>query len=99
MARLAVSRIAAYYSTEREPVRAVDGINFDLLEGEVLRTVGESACGKRTLGSALSRSMQPPGKIVAGSIVLGGEDLLAMTDKEFDRKARWKKWRWSFRVP
>jgi peptide/nickel transport system ATP-binding protein len=91
MARLAVSGLAAYYFTERGPVRAVDGINFDLLEGESLGIVGESACGKSTLGSALLRSMQYPGKIVAGNIVLDGEDMLAMPDKEFDRKARWKK--------
>ena len=91
MARLAVSGLAAYYFTERGPVRAVDGVNFDLLEGESLGIVGESACGKSTLGSALLRSMQPPGKIVAGSVVLGSEDMLAMAGKEFDRKARWKK--------
>jgi peptide/nickel transport system ATP-binding protein len=91
MARLAVSGLAAYYFTERGPVRAVDGVNFDLLEGESLGIVGESACGKSTLGSALLRSMQSPGKIVAGSVVLGGEDMLAMADKEFDRKARWKR--------
>ena len=91
MARLAVSGLAAYYFTERGPVRAVDGVNFELLEGESLGIVGESACGKSTLGSALLRSMQPPGKIVAGSVVLGSEDMLAMAGKEFDRKARWKK--------
>ena len=91
MAKLAVSGLAVYYFTGRGPVRAVDGVNFDLLEGESFGIVGESACGKSTLGSALLRSMQPPGKIVAGSVVLGGEDLLAMPDKEFDRCARWKK--------
>ena len=91
MARLAVSGLAAYYFTERGPVRAVDGVNFELLEGESLGIVGESACGKSTLGCALLRSMQPPGKIVAGSVVLGSEDMLAMAGKEFDRKARWKK--------
>ncbi len=91
MARLAVSGLAAYYFTERGPVRAVDGVNFELLEGESLGIVGESACGKSTLGCALLRSVQPPGKIVAGSVVLGSEDMLAMAGKEFDRKARWKK--------
>ncbi|MGI0019523.1 MAG: ATP-binding cassette domain-containing protein, partial [Nitrososphaera sp.] len=71
MGRLAVSGLAAYYFTERGPVRAVDGLNFELSDGESLGIVGESACGKSTLGSALLRSMQPPGKIVAGSVVLG----------------------------
>jgi peptide/nickel transport system ATP-binding protein len=91
MARLAVSGLEAYYYTEKGPVRAVDGINFSLEEGESLGIVGESACGKSTLGSALMRSMQPPGKIAGGSILLDGRDVLAMHSGEFDRQARWKK--------
>jgi peptide/nickel transport system ATP-binding protein len=90
-AKLAVSGLKAYYVTERGPVRAVDGVNLQLLENESIGIVGESACGKSTLGSALMRSMQPPGKIVGGSVELQGKDVLAVSDGEFDRQVRWKK--------
>ena len=89
--KLAVSELKAYYVTANGPVQAVDGVNFELLEGESLGIVGESACGKSTLGCALMRSMQLPGKIVDGSVVLRGQDVLAMPDGEFGKKVRWKK--------
>lgn len=89
--KLVVFGLKAYYLTEKGPVQAVDGVNFELLEGQSLGIVGESACGKSTLGSALMRSMQSPGKIVAGSAVLQGQDVIAMPDGEFGKKVRWKK--------
>ncbi len=86
-----VSGLKAYYATERGPVRAVDDVNFSLSDNESLGIVGESACGKSTLGAALMRSMQPPGKIVSGSIVLDGTDVSEMPASEFNSKIRWKK--------
>lgn len=91
MPKLAVTGLKAYYVTEKGPVRAVDGINLQLLDGESLGIVGESACGKSTLGAALMRSMQPPGKIVGGNVVLDGTDLSNMSPSEFNSKIRWKK--------
>jgi len=69
----------------------VDGINFDLVDGESLGIVGESACGKSTLGTALMRSTQPPGKIVEGTILLRDADIIKMRNSEFDSRMRWKK--------
>jgi peptide/nickel transport system ATP-binding protein len=86
-----VSGLKAYYFTENGLIRAVDGINFKLSEGESLGIVGESACGKSTLGAALMQSMQLPGRIVEGSITLAGDDITKMSSSEFDRKARWKR--------
>jgi peptide/nickel transport system ATP-binding protein len=91
LSKLAVSGLKAYYFTGNRLIRAVDGINFDLLDGESLGIVGESGCGKSTLGSALMRSIQPPGKIVEGSIILGNADITKMPASEFDNKVRWKK--------
>jgi peptide/nickel transport system ATP-binding protein len=91
LSKLAVSGLKAYYFTGNRLIRAVDGINFDLLDGESLGIVGESACGKSTLGSALMRSIQPPGRIVEGSIILGNADITKMRASEFDNKVRWKK--------
>lgn len=91
MPKLTVSGLKAYYFTENGLIRAVDGINFKLSEGESLGIVGESACGKSTLGAALMQSMQLPGRIVEGSITLAGDDITKMSSLEFDRKARWKR--------
>jgi peptide/nickel transport system ATP-binding protein len=91
LAELLITGLKAHYATEKGPVRAVDGVNIQLAAGESLGIVGESACGKSTLGTALMRSIQPPGKIVAGSVVLDGADLSAMPASEFNGKARWKK--------
>jgi peptide/nickel transport system ATP-binding protein len=88
---LTVSGLKAYYFTRNGVIRAVDGINFDILPGQSLGIVGESACGKSTLGSALMRSIQPPGKIVEGTITLGDVDITNMRAVEFDNKVRWKK--------
>jgi peptide/nickel transport system ATP-binding protein len=88
---LIVSRLKAYYFTENGPIRAVDGINFKLSDGESLGIVGESACGKSTLAAALMQSIESPGRIVEGSITLGGADITQMSSSEFDSKVRWKK--------
>lgn len=89
--KLAVTGLKAYYATERGPVRAVDGVNLQLSGGESLGIVGESACGKSTLGAALMHSIQPPGKIAGGSVILDGADLSKMPASEFNAKIRWKK--------
>ncbi len=91
MSKLAVSGLKAYYFTERGPLKAVDGVNLELADRESIGIVGESGSGKSSLGTALMHSMQAPGKVVEGSILLDGVDLNNMTPSEFSRKIRWKK--------
>ena len=86
-----MSGLKAYYFTENGIIRGVDGVNFEIAEGESLGVVGESACGKSTLGAALMRSIQSPGRIVEGSITLGGDDITKIPSSEFDSKIRWKR--------
>ena len=86
-----MSGLKAYYFTENGIIRGVDGVNFEIAEGESLGIVGESACGKSTLGAALMRSIQSPGRIVEGSITLGGDDITKIPSSEFDSKIRWKR--------
>jgi oligopeptide transport system ATP-binding protein len=64
-------------------VKAVDGVSFNILEGETLGLVGESGCGKSTVGRALLRLYEP----TAGAVVIGGEDI-ATLDPEALRKKR-----------
>lgn len=64
-------------------VKAVDGISFDIVQGETLGLVGESGCGKSTVGRALLRLYEP----TAGSVKIGGVDV-AHLDPEALRKTR-----------
>ena len=91
MPKVKVSGLKAYYFTEYGIIKAVDGINFQISEGESLGIVGESACGKSTLGAALMKSIQLPGRIVEGSVFLGNDNIMKMSPSEFDRKVRWKR--------
>src|SRR4029077_18344696 len=64
-------------------VHAVDGVSFELAAGETLGIVGESGCGKSVTALSLMRLIpHPPGKIVEGSIVFDGQDILKMDDDD-----------------
>ena len=69
-------------------VRAVDGVSLDLRRGETLGIVGESGSGKTSLGYALLRLLPPNGRIMRGSIVFDGVDLVTLPDPDL-RRLRW----------
>lgn len=79
---LTVSGLKTYYYTRNGVVRAVDDVSFEIGVGETLGLVGESGCGKTTLGYSILRLIPPPGKIVGGSIFFRGEDLRLKTERE-----------------
>ncbi|MEM0026346.1 MAG: ABC transporter ATP-binding protein [Ignisphaera sp.] len=87
---LSVRDLRIYYFTSRGAVRAVDGVSFDVEEGDVLGVAGESGSGKSTLGFGIMGLVPPPGRIVGGSIVLDGVDLTKLSEDEL-RKIRWSK--------
>ena len=61
----------------------MDGISFNLRQGETLGIVGESGCGKTITALSLLRLVpKPAGRIIGGQIVLNGEDLLLKTEDE-----------------
>ena len=70
------SRVSAW-------VKAVDDVSFHLPQGETLGLVGESGCGKTTVGRSILRLMEP----TAGKVTFEGSDVLALTQKEL-RQAR-----------
>ena len=80
---LEISNLTTHFFTQDGVVKAVDGITYDLEEGEVLGVVGESGCGKSVHALSIMRLVpSPPGRTVAGEVVFEGEDLLKMDDSE-----------------
>jgi oligopeptide/dipeptide ABC transporter ATP-binding protein len=74
---LSVRELQTYFFTDAGVARAVDGVSFDVYPGRTLALVGESGCGKSITALSILRLVpSPPGRIVAGSILFEGEDLL-----------------------
>ncbi len=79
---LAVDDLATHFFTRAGVVKAVDGVSFTLDAGEVLGLVGESGSGKSVTGFSLLGLVDPPGRIVSGSIRLDGRELVGMAPDE-----------------
>jgi peptide/nickel transport system ATP-binding protein len=73
---LAVENLQTYFFTRAGVVKAVDGVSFSIARGEVLGLVGESGSGKTVTGWSILGLIDPPGRIVGGSIKLAGEELV-----------------------
>jgi oligopeptide transport system ATP-binding protein len=82
---LEISGLQTHFRTEHGVVRSVDGIDIAINAGETLGLVGESGCGKSVTSLSIMRLIpSPPGRIVAGSIKLMGEDLLALSETQME---------------
>ena len=83
---LEVDDLRTYFKTRWGTVKAVDGVSFSLRRGEVLGIVGESGSGKSVTVLSLMRLVPtPPGQIVGGKIILDGEDLLQIPEREMSK--------------
>src|ERR1700704_2363678 len=79
---ITVNDLRTYFETEDGTVKAVDGISFEVKQGETLGIVGESGSGKSVANLSLMRLIpDPPGKIVSGSIMFDGLDVLKLTPR------------------
>ncbi|MBC7239128.1 MAG: ABC transporter ATP-binding protein, partial [Chloroflexi bacterium] len=96
---LQVRGLTTIFDTQDGIVHAVNGVSFDLNEGETLGVVGESGCGKSvSMLSILRLIPEPPGRIVGGEVLFEGRDLLKLDQNEI-RKIRGNKIAMIFQDP
>jgi oligopeptide transport system ATP-binding protein len=84
---LSVEDLRVEFWTRRGTVHAVNGISFDVAPGETLGIVGESGCGKSVTSLALLGILPRAGRVVAGTAMFEGRDLLQLSDDQL-RKVR-----------
>jgi oligopeptide/dipeptide ABC transporter ATP-binding protein len=82
---LNVKGLKTYFFTEAGVVKAVDGVDFQVGKDEAVGLVGESGSGKTVTGLSVLRIVPRPGRILAGTIMFEGEDLLAKSEEEMRR--------------
>lgn len=79
---LEVQDLRTYFFTRRGVVKAIDGVTFNVKQNETLGLVGESGCGKSVTALSIMRTVDYPGRIVGGKILLNGESLLEKSSDE-----------------
>lgn len=80
---LKVKNLRTYFYSSKREIKAVDGVDFELKQGETLGIVGESGCGKSITSLSLMRLVpEPPGKIMADEILFNGENLIEKSEEE-----------------
>jgi len=79
---LEIKALKTHFFTQDGVVKAVDDVTFEIGHGQTVGVVGESGCGKSVTSLSVMRLIDRPGRIVAGEIVLNGENLLAKKDAE-----------------
>ena len=79
---LSVRGLRSYFHTENEIVKAVNGVDFDIGEGEILGIVGESGSGKSICARSILRILPVPPCKISGEIYFKGIDLLKLSERQ-----------------
>ena len=83
-ALLHVQGLRTHFFTNDGVVRAVDGVDLSVRQGETLGLVGESGCGKSITALTVMRLLSRPGRAVAGRIMFNGRNLLELSEDEME---------------
>ena len=86
---LDVSDLTVHYRTSHGAIQALRNVTFQLEEGQSLGILGESGCGKTTLGQALLRILPDNAEIKSGAVSYRGTDLVKLTERQL-RPVRWR---------
>jgi oligopeptide/dipeptide ABC transporter ATP-binding protein len=84
VALLEVNDLRTVFKTREGEVHAVDGVSFELDRGQTLGIVGESGCGKSVTASSIMGIVQPPGKVVGGSVLFDGRELVGRKESDLE---------------
>ena len=82
---LSVKNLRTEFRMRTANVVAVDGVSFDIAAGECVGLVGESGCGKTTIGTSIMRLLPNTGHIIGGSVELEGVDLASLPEAEMQK--------------
>lgn len=82
---LSVRSLSTVFASDRGPVEAVRDVSFDLRATERLGVVGESGSGKSALALSILGLVEPPGRVQAGEVHLGGRDISRLSERELAR--------------
>ena len=83
---LEVRGLRTWFGSDEDPARAVDGIGFKIRRGETFALLGESGCGKSMTALSLLRlNPHPASRIVAGEVLLSGQNLLPLSEAEMEK--------------
>jgi len=81
-ALLEVRDLATHFATRAGVLKAVDGVSFSIAPGEIVGLVGESGSGKSVTGFSILGLVDPPGRIVGGSVRFDGRELVGLPADE-----------------
>ncbi|MFT5578085.1 MAG: peptide/nickel transport system ATP-binding protein [Paraglaciecola psychrophila] len=79
---VSVSGLKTSFFTQLGEVKAVDDVSFSIDRGKTLGIVGESGCGKSVTSYAMMQLLEPPGRVVGGSALVDGVDVLALGQRQ-----------------
>ncbi len=82
---LEVDDLRTHFFTRAGVVKAVDGVSFSVQPGEIIGLVGESGSGKSVTGFSMIGLVDPPGRIVSGSVKLNGQELVGLSPSKLRR--------------
>lgn len=82
MSLLEITNLQTVFPTDRGTVRAVDGVDLTIEEGEIVGLVGESGSGKSVLAASIMGILEPPGMVAGGDIRLNDDSLVSKSEKE-----------------
>ncbi len=88
---LEIKGLETYYETIKGYVKAVDDVSLSIKSKTAVGLVGESGCGKTTLALAITRLLPSNGRVLGGSVLFDGKDIISISEEEFRREYRWKR--------